>query len=126
MPERDLQSAERQTVPGFVDVVAFGCELALLGVLAVAGWGLFGPLAARIGLAVALPVAAGGLWGVWMAPTSRRRLADPARLVAQVVLFWVTAALAAAAGLWVLGLAFAVTATAVFALTRRSGGVTGS
>ncbi|MGO9904930.1 MAG: DUF2568 domain-containing protein [Solirubrobacteraceae bacterium] len=55
-----------------------------------------------------------------MAPRSSRHLADPGRLFAQVALFAATGLLAGLAGLATLGIAFAVTATVLFALTRIS------
>ena len=60
---------------------------------------------------------------MWMAPTSTRRLGDPARLVAQIALFTAPGALAALAGHPFWGPGFAVVAVVVFVLARC--GVTG-
>ena len=62
-------------------------ELALLaGAAWAAGARFYSPApAALAGAATALVVAA--VWGVWVAPASRRRLPDPARLAVEVVLF---------------------------------------
>ncbi len=117
--------SERET-PGVVDAAAFGCELALLVTLAVAGAGLGSSTVVHIVLAVVLPVLAAGIWGVWMAPNSSRRLADPVRFISQVVLFIAAGVLVAAAGRLWWGVVFTVVAVAVFALSRRTGGVTGS
>jgi hypothetical protein len=67
--------------------VRFASELTLL---AAAAWAAGGrlhstALAALAGVAAALVVAA--VWGLWVAPASRRRLPDPARLGVEVVLF---------------------------------------
>ncbi len=104
---------------GIVSVLAFACELAMIFLLFLAGWrlGHGGLTGALVGLL--LVVAASGVWAVWMAPTSARRLADPGRLILQVVLFVAVGAVLIVAG-WILaGAAFAVVASAVFALTRR-------
>ncbi len=67
--------------------VRFLTELALL---AGAAWAAGAhvsstPLAALLGVVAALVVAA--VWAVWVAPASRRRLADPPRFGVEVVLF---------------------------------------
>jgi hypothetical protein len=48
--------------------VAFLAELAALAAFAVWGWSLGASTASRLVLAVALPAAAGVLWGVFAAP----------------------------------------------------------
>jgi hypothetical protein len=102
-----------------VSALAFACELAMLVLLFLAGWrlGLGGLAGALVGLL--LVVAASGVWAVWMAPTSSRRLADPARLILQVVLFVSVGAVLVAAEWALVGAAFAVVASGVFALSRR-------
>ena len=92
-------------------------ELLALAAFAIGGWSLTsGPL--RIALAIALPVIAAVVWGLWMAPRSTRRLRDPSRFVVEVVFF-----LAAGAALWVAGqaaagIALSVIAIAISALVR--------
>jgi hypothetical protein len=112
----------RESMPGglrgMVLVVAFLCELAMLVTLCVAGTGLGSSTGGHVALAVVLPVVAAVIWSVWMAPSSRRRLADPARLIAQIALFGLTGVLAAVAGRVAWGVAFAVVAIVVFVLTR--------
>jgi hypothetical protein len=87
--------------------VALGLELAALAVLGWGGWQLGGPTAVRVLLAVALPVVAAVLWGLFAAPRARSQSA-PARLVVQVLVFGAAAVLLAryAAPVW--GVAFAV------------------
>lgn len=108
-----------------VEALALLCEVALLVVLAVAGLGIGTGRGLHVTLAVLLPVLAVLVWSRWMAPRSPARLADPARLAAQVVLFVAAGALAVAAGHPVVGVGYAVVACAVFGAARRTGGVTG-
>ena len=59
----------------------FVLELCTLVALAV--WGF----SENIVLGVAAPLAAAVVWGLWIAPKATRRLRDPGRLVAELVLF---------------------------------------
>jgi hypothetical protein len=102
-----------------VDVVSFLCELAMLVILAVAGWSLGNGGLLAISMAVLYPTLALLIWAVWLAPRSGERLNDPARFVVQVVLFVATAIVAALAGYVVLGVVFAVIAIAAFAAAGR-------
>jgi hypothetical protein len=83
---------------GFWDVLAFVCELTMVAAFAVVGWQLSSSVPLQVVLAIVLPVAAAGIWAIWMAPTSARRLANPARLVAQLGLFAVCGAALAIVG----------------------------
>ena len=117
---------------GLTDACAFALEIAMLVLLAVTGTRIGAALAVHVILAIALPAIALAIWATWAAPgsthtnssapkraaLSRRRLADPWRLVAQIVLFAITAGLAAAAGLLAWGVIFAVLAAGIFSLTR--------
>ncbi|KAA0019416.1 YrdB family protein [Antrihabitans cavernicola] len=109
----------RTTTPGPLDVVAFACEMAMLVLLAIAGWRLFDATPAKVIALIVLPVAAGVVWGIWMAPTSTRRLANPARLLVQTVLFATTAVICVAAGMPWWGIGFAVVAIGVFGMLSR-------
>jgi hypothetical protein len=93
--------------------VRFLSELALAGVLVWAGLGASLPLAARIVIAVAAPVLAMTIWGLWIAPRARRRLPDPLRLTVEIVLFALAAAALALTGPVVAALVFAVIAIGV-------------
>lgn len=101
-----------------VDALAFFCEVALVVLLAVSGSRLGHALVGRVLWAIALPVIAMVIWSLWMAPTSRRRLDDPWRLIAQVVVFGAAAAVAALAHLTPWGIALAVVGVVTFGLTR--------
>jgi hypothetical protein len=96
----------------------FALELAALA--AFGAWGLHaggGPV--RFAVAAAAVLAAAGVWGRWMAPTSRRRLADPARLLAEVAFFTAAGAALALTGRGLLGATLAVAAVANAGLLRR-------
>lgn len=107
-----------------VEAGAFLCELAMLAVLAIGGWGLGSGGLMSIALAIFYPALAIPIWSLWMAPSSARRLPDPWRLIVQVALFAATGVVAGLGGHPALGSAFAVVAIVVFAATRRSGGPT--
>jgi hypothetical protein len=93
--------------------VRFLTELALMAVLVWAGLGASLPLAARIVIAVAAPVLAMTIWGLWIAPRARRRLPDPLRLTIELVLFAVSALALALTGPVVAAVVFAVIAIGV-------------
>jgi hypothetical protein len=95
----------------------FGLELAALA--ALGAWGLYaadGPV--RFALAAAAVLAAAGVWGRWMAPTSRHRLADPARLLAEVVFFTAAGGALGVTGRGLLGAVLAAAAVANAGLLR--------
>ena len=99
----------------------FVLELCLLGAFAVGGWTLAGGGIVGVLLAVFEVVVVATIWGVWIAPRSRRRLDDPVRFAFEVVLF-----LLGAMALWtawspVVGIAFAVASIVMAALTRLVG-----
>ena len=85
-------------------VLAFLAELAALAALAAAGWAVPGPGAVRVAAAVALPLAAAALWGLFAAP----RAAFPHPVTAVVTRTLVQGG--AAAALLVLGSAVAASA----------------
>jgi hypothetical protein len=90
-----------------VAAAAFLSELALLAVLGVAGWHFGGGGLLSLALAVLAPALAVLLWSVWVAPTAAHRLGDPPRLILQIALFVVAAALAGIAGHTVWGVVVA-------------------
>jgi len=104
-----------------VDVLAFACEVALVALLAVAGWRLgsaTGAAALGVALAAVLPAAAVVAWGRWLAPRAARRLAQPWRLDGQVALFVAGGLVVAASGLVWWGVGLALVGTTSFALAR--------
>jgi Protein of unknown function (DUF2568) len=84
----------------------FACELAALVAVGWWGWTLT-PV-----LGVVLPVLVAVVWGAWIAPKARRRLADPARLMLELVVFAAATAAFVAVGQWTVGIVFAVAAVA--------------
>ncbi len=84
---------------GILQVVVFLDELALLAVLAVAGARIGGGTLASVARAVAFPLIAAAIWGRWLAPRARGRLAHPARLGTKLVLIAVASGLLIAADL---------------------------
>lgn len=99
-------------------VAAFGVEVALVVLVAVAGWRLGDSAWLSPVLCVVLVLVVAVLWGVWLAPHAARRLPVRARVVAKAVLFAAVAALALAAGLTWWAVAFVVVAWASLAWTR--------
>jgi hypothetical protein len=94
------------------------CELALLVALAVWGFHTDAGAAAKVALGLGAPLAAAVIWGLWVAPASRRRLADPARLVVEVLLFAAGVAALAAAGYVLAAVVLAVVVAANIILVR--------
>jgi hypothetical protein len=94
------------------------CELALLVALAVWGFHTGAGTAAKAGLGLGAPLLAAVIWGLWVAPASRRRLPDPARLVVEVVLFAAGVAALTAAGYVVVAVVFGVVVTVNIVLVR--------
>jgi hypothetical protein len=103
---------------GPLDAVAFLCEIAMLVLLVLAGHG-FADGWRGWAIGGFLAFVAVGIWAQWMAPTSLRRLDHPTRLVVQIMLFVTVALYAAAGGLLVAGVVFAVVSIAVFATLAR-------
>lgn len=97
---------------GALLVVRVLTEVALLAGAAWAGgtesW-LLGALAA---------VAVAAVWGVWIAPKARQRLADPSRLALEVALFGATAVGLAAADHTVAGVVLGVAGVGAAVLLR--------
>jgi hypothetical protein len=96
----------------------FGVELATYALLAWAGASVNAALAVQILLAIALPAVVIVIWFVWMAPRAQRRLREPARLVAELVIFLASAAVLAAAGHVLAAVIYAVIAVAGAGLSR--------
>jgi hypothetical protein len=100
--------------------VALGLRFLVAELGAVAAflwWGVDDAGAAIVvGLVAASAVVA--LWAALVAPRAPRRLADPARLVLELVIFAAATAAFAAAGGWVVALVYAVIAVATAAAAR--------
>ena len=89
-----------------------------MAVLAWAGASASAGLPTRIILAVGLPLLLAFVWGLLMAPTARRRLPDPARLAAEVLIFGAAAAGLAATGHVLPAVIYGIIAVGAAGLTR--------
>ncbi len=98
--------------------VRLATELALLAVLAIVGANASSGLAARIALAVLLPLATAVIWGMGIAPRARSRWPDPWRIGVEIVLFLAAAAGLAAEGSVVVAIVFAVIAIGIAVAVR--------
>jgi hypothetical protein len=107
-------SAHDPQSAGILQAAVFVDELVLLAVLAVAGARLADGRLASIALAVALPLVAAVIWGRWLAPRARGRLAHPARLVVKLALIASASALLIAADLVRFGVLFFLVSAALF------------
>lgn len=83
---------------GPLALVRFTAELGMLTALGYGGWHLLEPVALSVVLVLALPLVAASVWGRWVAPRAAHRLADPARLAIEVVLFATAAGVLVLAG----------------------------
>ena len=103
--------------------VRFLAELASLAALVT--WGVHG-VGGALGwvLAIAAPLLFAAVWGAFLAPRAPRRLHDPARLAAEVVLFGVAAIALFAAELPAAGAVYAVVAILGILLVRWGPGAT--
>jgi hypothetical protein len=102
-------------------VLRFLLELVMLAALAWSGAAIASGTWPSVAAGVLAPVAAIGLWGLLVAPASRHRLPDPARLVVELALFAATGLALAVAGHVPLGVAFAVVAAANALVLRWRG-----
>ena len=87
--------------------VRFILELCMLAALAYWGYQTGDSLPMKLVLAIGAPLVAAVVWGAFIAPRAWRRLADPARLLLELVL-WIAATVSlAAAGRPTLAIIFA-------------------
>jgi TRAP-type mannitol/chloroaromatic compound transport system permease small subunit len=96
----------------------FGVELATYALLAWAGASANAWIGVRIVLAIVLPLIVIVIWFRWMAPQAQRRLREPARLVAELVIFLAAAAVIAGFGHVVAAVIYAVVAVGAAGLSR--------
>lgn len=68
-------------------LVRFLLELGILFSVCYWGFKTGTQIVAKIGLGIGAPVVIALSWGIFMAPASSRRLQDPWRLIAELVLF---------------------------------------
>jgi hypothetical protein len=86
----------------------FLLELGLLAAFGYWGWQTGGSTLTKIGLGLGAPLLAALEWGVFLAPASARRLVEPWRLLAEVMIFGVAVAALVSVGApmvaWVFGI----------------------
>lgn len=93
-------------------------NLALLVALAVWGFHAGSGLAGDLALGLGAPLLAAVVWGLWIAPASRRRLADPARLLVEVLVFAAGVGVLAVAGFPLVAVGFAAVVAVNMTLDR--------
>jgi hypothetical protein len=93
-------------------------ELGLLVALAVWGFHAGSGLAGELVLGLGAPLLAAAVWGPLVAPASRRRLADPARLVVEVLLFAAGVVALAVAGFPLVAVGFGIVVAVNIILDR--------
>ncbi len=91
----------------------FACELAALAAVGWWGWTV------TPALGVALPLVVAVVWGAWIAPKARRRLADPARLAVELVIFATATGCFVAVDEPVVAVVFAAVAVVTALLVRK-------
>ncbi len=94
-------------------------EFALLVILAVSGASIDAPIVARLVLAVGLVVAAGFVWGGWLAPRAPRPIPFPQILLAKLTLFAAAATAFAAVGHMVGAVMFFIVSLALVVASER-------
>jgi hypothetical protein len=82
--------------------LSFLLEIAALVALGYWGFHAGNTLMVQVALGIGAPAVMVVVWGIFLAPTSKRRLPNPARLVLMVVIFGAAAAALVLAGLPVL------------------------
>jgi hypothetical protein len=100
--------------------VRFLLELAMLVALGWVGGEIGSSWVVRVTLAIAFPLIAAVLWGMFIAPKAPRRLTDPAKLLVEIVLFSAAAGGLAAVGHPVLAVVLAVVFVVNTAVLRPS------
>jgi hypothetical protein len=90
--------------------VRFACEIAAIVAFVWWGWPVLGIVAGAVVIVI---------WGAFVAPKATRRLADPARVVLELVIFAAATAAFASVGQTLLAIVFAVAAAVSAGLSRR-------
>jgi hypothetical protein len=99
----------------------FVLELFMLAALCIWGARLDASTPIQVVAAVGAPLAFAAVWGLWVAPRARRRLADPHRLALEYVLFLAAGAAAAAGISLAVGVILTLAATSNAVIVRRLG-----
>jgi Mn2+/Fe2+ NRAMP family transporter len=90
----------------------FLLELCMLAALGYWGLSTGEQLVIKIGLGIGVPLLAGVVWGIFLAPKSARRLDEPLRLILELAIFGLAITALYIAGprllAWVFGLMYVV------------------
>lgn len=125
-PPSTLPSARPARAPSPLVTLVLGIrfltELALIAAVAWAGAARTRSIPLAIGLGIVAAVVVATVWGIWIAPASRRRLRGAARLVLEFVLFGAAAAGLAVAGRAVVGAVIGLAGAATAVVVRLVGG----
>ena len=109
------------------DVARFLVELATLAAVAYWGFHEHSSWVLKLVLGVGSPLVIAAIWGIWMAPQSRRRAPESLRVLIELAIFGGATAALIASDATVLAIVFAVVAVVNAALDHalsrpRSGG----
>lgn len=118
-PHQDRTTPDHPSWAWPLLALAFLAELGMLAAFVVGGLALPGPLALRVLVAVAAPLAAATVWGTFLAPRARRPLHDPARLLVEVALFAAAVVALVLAGHALAGTVLGVAALLTVPLSHR-------
>jgi Protein of unknown function (DUF2568) len=103
---------------GSLLTLRFLTELATVAALATAGALAHTAVVWRVVLAILGVVLFAVIWGRWIGPRAGHRLSDPVRLIAEVVIFIVSAVALSLVGYLVIGVVVAVISIATAAALR--------
>jgi hypothetical protein len=103
---------------GSLLTLRFLTELATVAALATAGALAHTAVAWRVLLALLGVAAFAVVWGRWIGPRAAHRLSDPVRLIAEIVIFVVSAVALSLVGYLVIGVVVAVISIATAATLR--------
>ena len=103
---------------GSLLTLRFLTELATVAALAAAGALAHTAVAWRVVLAILGVVLFAVIWGRWIGPRAAHRLTDPVRLVAEIVIFVVSAVALSVVGYPVIGIVLGVISIATAATLR--------
>ena len=103
---------------GSLLTLRFLTELATVAALAAAGALAHTAVAWRVVLAILGVVLFAVIWGRWIGPRAAHRLTDPVRLVAEIVIFVVSAVALSVVGYPVIGVVLGVISIATAATLR--------
>ena len=97
-----------ETAKAINSTISFFIEIAMLVALGIGGYHLGNDKWVQIMLAIALPLIAVVIWGIWAAPKSMRRLSRPSLTIFKLTLFSVTGILLFITGFQLAAIVFAV------------------